>query len=115
MREALKLWSRSFVVMCLVLMLGSPLTHAQTAGSTATISGKILDPDGQIVPNATVTAKNDLTGLTRSVKTGPDGRFSVGGLPVGNYTIEVAAEGFTTARSAGLQLAANGLENTSIR
>jgi len=88
--------------------------HAQTTGNFATISGVVVDPDGNVVPNAAVSVKNDLTTATRSTATGPDGRFSVPTLAVGAYTIEVSAPSFAPARSTGLQLAANGLENISI-
>src|SRR5262249_26316943 len=52
--------------------------------------------------------------LVSNVVTDTEGRFAATGLRVGTYSIEVAAPGFATSRSAGLQLAANGLENISI-
>src|SRR5262249_24507215 len=105
------------LLLALISVLLSSLAislHAQTAGSLATISGRVLDPDKTVVPNAGVSVKNDLTGAVRSTTTGADGHFEVGSLPVGTYTIEVSSPGFTTARSAGLELAANGLENIAI-
>jgi len=74
----------------------------------------VLDPAGKVVPDAAVVVTNDLTAIVRSVTTSAEGRFSVTALPVGTYSIEVSSPGFTTARSTGLQLAANGLENISI-
>ena len=98
----------------LVLVFMATALQAQTAGSLATISGTVLDPEGKIVPLASVSIKNDVTGFTREAQTGPEGRFSVAGVPVGIYTIEVTSPGFAKARSAGLELSANGLENISI-
>src|SRR5215467_14474518 len=109
-------WHRMCVVGCAVLLLVAasfPL-RAQTTGSFATISGSVVDPDGKVVPNAAVSAKNDLTGAVRSTTSDAEGRFSVAALAVGTYTLEVSAPGFATARNASLQLAANGLENISI-
>src|SRR5947207_14570467 len=97
----------------LVLLCAMPL-WAQTIGRLATISGTVQDPTGIVVPAATVTIKNDLTGAVTTVATDPAGRFSAPGLIVGTYTVEVSVPGFTTARSTGLQLAANGLENILI-
>jgi iron complex outermembrane recepter protein len=88
--------------------------QAQTIGSTAKISGRVLDQAGTVVPAATVTIKNDLTGTVTTVAADATGRFSTPGLAVGTYTIEVAVPGFTTARSSGLQLTASGLENVDI-
>jgi iron complex outermembrane recepter protein len=98
-----------------IVIIGLPiLLSAQVTGSVATISGTVVDPDGKVVTAAEVVIKNDLTGASRSATTTEEGRFSVGGLNVGSYTVEVSAPGFTTARSANLQLGANGLENLSI-
>src|SRR5215470_11204334 len=109
-------WDRILAVavcMLLVLTFAIPL-KAQTIGSSATISGTVQDPTGIVVPAATVIIKNDLTGVVTTVATDSSGRFSVSGLIVGTYTVEVSLPGFTTARSAGLRLAANGLENVDI-
>ena len=98
----------------LLLVTVSGALSAQTVGSSATISGTVLDPDGKVVPNATVVVTNDLTNVARNLTTTEEGRFSAPGLPVGAYTIEVTAPGFASAHSTGLKLAANGLENISI-
>src|SRR5262245_13347334 len=109
-------WCWICVVGCEVLLLIARPLHlrAQTAGSFATISGAVVDPEGKVVPDAAVNAKNDLNGAVRSTTTDAEGRFSVTSLAVGTYTLEVSAPGFATARSTSLQLAANGLENISI-
>src|SRR5262245_28337457 len=111
-----ELWKQSLKLILCVIVLTLLVTSlkAQTAGSLATISGRVLDPDKTVVPNAAVSVKNDLSGAARSTTTGADGHFEVGSLPVGTYTIEVTSPGFTTARSVGLELAANGLENITI-
>ncbi|SRR6266446_4392062 len=107
-------WRVSIASMCVLLALSSNSALAQTVGSSATISGVVLDPAGKVVPDAAVVVTNDLTAIVRSVTTSAEDRFSVTALPVGTYSIEVSSPGFTTARSTGLQLAANGLENISI-
>src|SRR5215475_10102592 len=99
---------------CVVLALVcSVQMHAQTIGSIAAISGRVLDQSGTVVPAATVTIKNDLSGVVTTAGTDATGRFSAQGLPVGTYTIEVAVPGFNTARSSGLQLTASGLDNVA--
>ncbi|MEO5859382.1 MAG: carboxypeptidase-like regulatory domain-containing protein, partial [Pyrinomonadaceae bacterium] len=92
-------------VLTAVLILPA-LTGAQI--TTATIVGTITDPGGAAVPNASVTAKNVDTGLTRTVATGDDGSFRIEFLPVGNYSIEVAAaSGFKKAFRDGIVLRIN--------
>ena len=110
-------WRRvSKIGICVLLLVGVaiPLGAQSTPGGTATVSGVILDSQGKVVQNATVTIKNDLSGAVHTDTTGADGRFSESGLPVGTYTIEVSAAGLAGTRSGRLQLAANGLENMSI-
>ena len=50
------------------LLLVSGLVQAQVAGSTATISGSVVDPSGKAVREAAVTIKNDLSGASRSAR-----------------------------------------------
>ena len=95
----------------LLAVLAAVLILPAAAGAqitTATIVGTISDPGGANVPNASVTAKNVDTGLTRTVTTGDDGSFRIEFLPVGNYTIEVAAaSGFKKAFRDGIVLRVN--------
>jgi len=94
-----------FAVLAAVLILPA-VVGAQI--TTATIVGTISDPSGAAVPNATVTAKNADTGLTRTVTTGDDGSFRVEFLPVGNYTIDVTAtSGFKKAFRDSIVLRVN--------
>src|SRR6516164_4303975 len=99
-----------FILLCVAISLP---VQAQTLGSTGTISGRVLDQSGTVIPAATVSIKNDLTGATTTAPTDATGRFSTT-LPVGTYTLEVVVPGFRTARSTGLPLGANGLENLDI-
>ena len=61
---------------------------------TASIRGNISDPTSAVVQEATVTAKQAETGLIRTVTSARDGSFLLVELPVGHYTLEVAARGF---------------------
>src|SRR5262249_62093838 len=94
---------------CVLLCIACSLQlQAQTIGSTATISGRVLDPSGTVVPGATVTIKNDLTGIVTTASSDATGRFSASGLVVGTYTIEVAVPRFKTTRKTGMQINPNG-------
>src|SRR5204863_4525675 len=75
------------LVICLAVV-------AQTG--TSNITGTIRDSNGAAVPGATVTAKNDATGITSTQTTTESGLFSFASLPVGNYTITVEKQGFKT-------------------
>ena len=66
---------------------------AQTA-TTGAIVGTIEDPQGKVVPGATVKAINLLTNDTRTAQSGPSGGFVIPLLPVSQYRVEVTASGF---------------------
>lgn len=72
------------------LLLAIPLVVSAQV-TTGTIIGTISDPSGGQVPSAKVTTRNVDTGLTRSVVTGEDGTYRIEFLPVGKYSIEIAA------------------------
>lgn len=56
--------------------------------------GTVVDATGAVIPNATVTLKDQNTGASRTVITDSSGNYSVAGLPPGNYKLEVDAAGF---------------------
>jgi hypothetical protein len=77
--------------------------YCQSA-STATLRGRIVDPQDAVVPNATVIATNTATGVSRSVGTTSAGDYVIPNLPPGTYNISVQAKGFAANESKGLLL-----------
>src|SRR5213593_3382632 len=78
----------------IVLLLFCIAVAAQTG--TSNISGTVKDTNGAVVPGATVTAKNEATGVTSTQTTTDSGLYSFASLPVGNYTITIEKQGFKT-------------------
>lgn len=74
------------------LLWGSSAAFAQNAQ----IIGSVKDQTGGVVPGATVTAKNDATGLTRSDVTNAQGDYRLVALPPGTYTVTTELQGFRT-------------------
>jgi hypothetical protein len=96
--------SRGFVTVALAILMATPMA-VSAQSTTATIVGTVTDPGGSQVPNASVTARNTDTGLTRTVLSGEDGSYRIEFLPVGNYSIEVkATSGFKKAIRGGVVL-----------
>jgi iron complex outermembrane receptor protein len=101
MKADLSRWSRVLAV-CLC---GLMRLQAQT-GDAATVTGVVLDVAGKGIPNAAVSVRNEATGAARQTVSAMDGKFSVGGLPVGAYSIEVSAPSFAASRRTGVKLPA---------
>jgi iron complex outermembrane receptor protein len=109
MKLVVSRWTRVFAV-CLC---GLVRLQAQT-GDSATVNGTVVDVSGKAIPTAAVSARNEATGAARQVTSGSDGKFSVTGLPVGTYSIEVSAPSFASSRRTGVKLAAGGNDDVSI-
>ena len=67
-----------------------------------TILGTVTDASGAVVAGASVTAKNEGTGLERSTQSSSDGTYSLRELPIGTYTVTVTQAGFQTFVTAGV-------------
>src|SRR6202022_599126 len=86
---------------CAILFLFSVTIFATAQGlSAGTISGVVVDPNNAVVPNATVTLENSVTGFTRSFNTSTDGSFRFDNVPFNNYVYNVSAAGFAPIRGA---------------
>ena len=85
----------SGLALILALFVGGsiPLAHAQSSG-TASIQGTVQDPTGASVPNATVTFTSTDTHSSRTTNSDAAGIFSLPNVPVGPYSLTVAAQGF---------------------
>ncbi len=97
----------SFVTSTLFLMalifVFSPSAMAQA--TTGSITGSVTDPNGGVIPGATVTAKNEATGIEKQLTTGGDGSFVIPELQPGKYTLTVApTSGFSTKVLTGVDV-----------
>ena len=89
---------------CLSLALSSPLLAQRS--DRGVIGGVVTDSQGSAVPGATVSIKNDSTGVELTLVTNAKGAYTSNPLVLGQYTVTVNVQGFKTARSKGLDLRA---------
>ncbi|MDQ6652708.1 MAG: TonB-dependent receptor [Acidobacteriota bacterium] len=68
-------------------------SFAQQA-ATATLSGRVLDPNGAVILGAAVTATQKATGVKRETTTNDEGVFVLSNLPPGEYDLRIQAGGF---------------------
>jgi hypothetical protein len=67
---------------------------AQTAGNSGTVSGTVTDATGAIVPGATVSIENPVSGYTRTATTDSAGHYQFTNVPLNPYHLVVSAKGF---------------------
>ena len=87
---------------CLVLFLHN-VGFAQ-AVNNAQIHGMVLDQSGAAVVGAQITATQKETGQIQTTVSAGDGSFVLPGLPVGAYSLQISAKGFSRYTQTGLVL-----------
>jgi hypothetical protein len=88
-------FSKSACALALLLFcLAFGIPAAAQSTTQGAIGGTVKDPQGAVVPNATVSVKNDETNKEVSATTDAAGNFRVAQLQPGTYTVAVNAAGF---------------------
>ena len=75
-------------------MAPGKIAYAQETINQATISGRVLDPQGAAVPGATVSVRQTDTNVTVQAVTEADGRFRFSYLKIGPYELRAKLQGF---------------------
>jgi iron complex outermembrane receptor protein len=80
-----------FATICAVLLAAAGFVFAQ---SPATISGQVLDPFGNVVPDTAITVTNIATHAVLQGTSDSSGNYSVSGLAPGSYSLRASRPGF---------------------
>ncbi len=90
-------------VLLTIAAAGFAPVAASAQTTTGSISGTVVDPQGQVVPGATVTVMHEGTNETRVTTTDTErGTFQVTSLAPGTYTVRVELQGFGTFERKGV-------------
>ena len=83
----------------------APAAKADDPAESGTLSGTVLDSNGDLIPGATVVVDDGKDRDRRSMGAGDNGQFQFGGLAPGNsYRVLVSAPGFKDWTSPALTL-----------
>jgi carboxypeptidase family protein len=94
-------FKQSLVIATTLMLLCGSVVRAQ---DTASLSGTVTDPQGKVIPGATVTITNNATGASRNTKTGDEGTYIFTQTPPGTYKIRVEAKGFKATVQDAVEL-----------
>src|SRR5215813_4159518 len=90
--------SRCYAPITIAVLLASvTAAAAQEVVNSASVSGRVLDPQGAVVPGAQITATQLDTNVSAETTTAADGRFRFPYLKVGSYAVRVHLDGFSDA------------------
>jgi hypothetical protein len=84
------------LVIALGLLAAGPIAMAQNAGNSTGVTGTVADPSGAVIPGATVTIHNPVSGFERTATTDASGNFAIANVPFNPYHLTVTAIGFST-------------------
>jgi carboxypeptidase family protein len=85
----------AFIILSALGLAG--ISEAQTFRGS--ISGRVTDQSGAVLPGVAITATNDATGVARSTVSSDTGDFSIPDLQLGMYTVEALLQGFQTVQT----------------
>lgn len=86
----------SFQIPCLItiLLLCANVAFGQAQSNAADLQGVVKDANGAVVANATVTARNPATNISRNTTTNEEGFYRIVSLPPGDYEVTFEAPNF---------------------
>jgi hypothetical protein len=100
MHLSLNPWRRTLMqvlFVCLALIACVSVAMSQAQSNAADLQGVVHDQNGAVVANASVTARNAGTNVSREATTNDDGFYKIVNLPPGDYEIRVKAANYKTA------------------
>ena len=97
------------IVRLALLLAGLAILSATLFGQVlkGSISGTVVDPQGAVVSGAQVKAIHAATGAVLTTTTDSAGLFRFSLIPVGEYRIEISAQGFKTSTQSNISVAAS--------
>ena len=94
--------------MILLLLVFSATPEFLLGQTSGRIAGAVKDATGAVITNCQVVLTNPANGIKQNVITGNDGVFTFAAVPVGQYELDVKAEGFNPYRqTANLKIDVN--------
>jgi outer membrane receptor protein involved in Fe transport len=90
--------SNAFIQVLTVLIVSAVSLAAQSR--IGAIQGTVKDPNGALIPNATVTVIQPVTGYKQTATTDAQGTFRIVNVPFNTYKLVIEASGFQTTEQA---------------
>jgi hypothetical protein len=86
-----------FALFAVFFAFSSTGLWSQSAGNAGTVVGTVTDATGAIVPGATVSIENPVSGYSRMTTTDSSGHYQFTNLPMNPYHVVVSLTGFASS------------------
>src|SRR5690348_4261384 len=96
-----------------VLFLLTSCLPPFAAAQTAAIAGTVTDSTAAVVPEATITARDLATNISRTARTDQHGNYRVPSLSPGIYDVLFEHPGFKAVEYSEVELAVDTVQNLS--
>jgi hypothetical protein len=91
------------------------LAGTASAQVTGTVTGTVKDPQGGVIPGATVTLTSDSRGTKLpDVVTDTNGDFTFINVPADKYSVQVSMEGFKPAKQSGVSVSPGDRQSVGV-
>src|SRR5215207_2844269 len=108
LRKLTPFLTRAFAL-CACIAFTAAAALAQSQATTGNIEGRVLDPNGAVIPGANVTATNQETGFAKTSASDGEGNFGLVLLPPGLYKVVAAGpQGFKPTEFANVPVTVGG-------
>lgn len=105
-----RMTSKLVLAPILLLLTAIPALGQVTGG---TFNGTVVDQNGAVIPNATITFRQVETGTQLNTKTTTAGVYYLAFIPIGRYTITAEKQGFETMVVGPIELDANTIKQVN--
>lgn len=109
----MKRFELKFILVVTLVLSAIGSTAAQT--SKGFVTGVVEDQNGAAIANASIKITNLTTGVSRDSVADSSGSFRIDAVDPGNYTLEVSAQGFKTAKLDKIEVNAAQTLNIPLR
>lgn len=93
--------------------IGLLFSAVEAQVTTASMTGRVVDANGNVVAGAKVVVTNRGTGAERTTTTGNDGEFVVTSLPPGRYNVSAEAQSFSRSLIEDVELNVGSRQNVN--
>lgn len=102
------------LLVCLAIVSCYSAAMSQAQSNAADLQGLVRDPKGDVVPGASVVARNTATNSSRDTTTNDDGFYKIVNLSPGEYEVTVKAQGYKNAVVSSVKITVGQTANQDI-